>query len=76
MLREFTMVMECSTALDTFCDCRAVDRKNLQGRGVSISHVDFIILLTQHFQIWKYYNEIFAELFLKKIIRYVSIFWG
>ena len=49
-----------------FCDCRAVDRKSLQGQGVSISHVDFIILFAQDFQILKYYNEIFAELFLKK----------
>ena len=49
-----------------FCDCRAVDRKSLQGQGVSISHVDFIILLAQDFQILTYYNEIFAELFLKK----------
>ena len=30
-----------------FCNCRAVDTKSLQGRGVSLSHVDFIILLAQ-----------------------------
>ena len=59
------MVMECCTAPDTFCDCGAVDTKSLQGQGISISHVDFIILLAQDFQIPKYYNEIFAELFLK-----------
>ena len=60
------MVMECFTAPDSYLfDCRAVDRKSLQGQGVSISHVDFIILLAQDFQILTYYNEIFAELFLK-----------
>ena len=35
------------------------------GQAVSISHVDFIILLVKEFQIQKYYNEIFALLFLK-----------
>ena len=34
--------------------------------GVSISHVHFLILLAQDYQILKYYNQIFAELFLKK----------
>ena len=76
MLREFTMVMECSTGLDTFLVIVEQLTQSLQGQGVSISDVDFIILLAQDFQIPKYYNEIFTELFLKKLIRYVSIFLG